>query len=81
MELKELRNKPAAELQRLLKLYREQSRDLRFKISAKQHKDVRELRDTKKLIARILTVLKEKEVIRSFAAKNTTTKKDSTYGK
>ena len=36
MELKELREKGEGELQKLLKLYREQVRDLRFKVAAKK---------------------------------------------
>ncbi|MFA5135123.1 MAG: 50S ribosomal protein L29 [Patescibacteria group bacterium] len=65
MDMKELRSKPAAELQKLIKAQREQLRDLRFKVAAKQHKDVRDLRDTRTSIAQILTVLKEKEYVKS----------------
>lgn len=68
MEIKELRQKSEIELQKLLKATREQVRDLRFKIAGKQHKDVRDLRETKKMIARILTVLKEKQIIAKIKA-------------
>lgn len=71
MELKELRGKSEGELQKLLKLYREQVRDLRFKVAAKQHKDVRDVRDSKKSVARILTVLKEKEVLKKIKKNST----------
>lgn len=71
MNIKELREKTEQELQKLLKLHREQVRDLRFKVAAKQHKDVRELRDEKRTVAKILTVLKEKHVIRSLGKKST----------
>jgi large subunit ribosomal protein L29 len=66
MDLKELRQKAEGELQKLLAQHREELRDLRFKINSKQHKDVRDIRSTKKLIARILTVLKEKHVLKTF---------------
>ena len=66
MDLKEIRKKSTGELQKQLRLYREQMRDLRFKIEAKQHKDVRELRETRKIIARILTVMKEKQILKEF---------------
>ncbi|MFH0804855.1 MAG: 50S ribosomal protein L29 [Patescibacteria group bacterium] len=63
MELKELRQKPVVELQKLIRTWREQQRDLRFKVLAKQHKDVRDLRQIKKDIARLLTVIREKEIV------------------
>ncbi len=75
MELKELRGKNEAELQKMLKLYREQVRDLRFKVAAKQLKDVRDVRDSKKLVARILTVLKEKEILSKIRQHTTSDKK------
>ncbi len=74
MEIKELRKKTAADLQKLLKLHQEQVRDLRFKVFAKQHKDVRDLRQSKKDIAQIFTALKEKEILEKIsviAKKNT----------
>jgi len=69
MELKELRQKPESELHKLLALARENFRDLRFKIISKQHKDVREIRQVKKMIARILTVLKEKKMVKEYSQK------------
>jgi len=66
MKVKELRKKSESELQKFLKLQRETMRDLRFKIAAKQHKDVRNLREVKQVIARILTVLKEKKLLSEF---------------
>ena len=60
MELKELKEKTVEELQTLLKIWREQSRDLRFSVSSKQLKNIREARNAKKIIARILTLIKEK---------------------
>lgn len=66
MDIKELRKKSEAELDKFLQQQREVMRDLRFKVAAKQHKDVRNLRDVKHDIARILTVLKEKAVVKAF---------------
>ncbi|MBI4812504.1 50S ribosomal protein L29 [Candidatus Falkowbacteria bacterium] len=60
MELKELKNKKDNELQKMLAESREKLRDLRFKVASKQHKDVREVRKVKILIARILTLLNKK---------------------
>lgn len=66
MDIKGLRKKTDAELQKILKQQREQVRDLRFKVSAKQHKDVRELRDARKSVAQTLTILKEKQIVKEF---------------
>ncbi|MDP2684101.1 MAG: 50S ribosomal protein L29 [bacterium] len=66
MEVKELRKKTEEELIKLLKLTQEQFRDLRFQVMAKQHKDVRDLRQVKKDIAKIKTILKEKEVLKAI---------------
>jgi len=60
MELKELKEKTVEELQTLLKIWREQSRDLRFSVSSKQLKNIRESRNAKKTVAQILTLIKEK---------------------
>ncbi len=57
MELKELKTKSEAELHRLLAESRDNLRDLRFKDASRQLKDVREIREVKKLIAQILTLL------------------------
>jgi len=55
----ELSQKPKNELQILLSEKRERLRQLRFKISSGKVKNVREIRMTKKDIARILTILQE----------------------
>ncbi|MBU0597509.1 50S ribosomal protein L29 [Patescibacteria group bacterium] len=70
MKVKEVRKKTEGELQKMLKSQREVMRDLRFKISSKQHKDVRDYREVKQTIARILTVLKEKKVLSKIKAVN-----------
>jgi len=57
MKIKELREKNIEELKKLLSEKREQSRKLRFDIASKQVKNNREYRNTKKDIARILTLI------------------------
>lgn len=57
MDAKELKNKNAADLQKLLSERRESVRDGRFNASAGQLKNVRAIRSVKKDIARILTAL------------------------
>jgi len=57
MEYKELKNKESKDLQQLLAEYRERLRELRFKDTNKQLKNVREIRSVRKTIARILTIL------------------------
>lgn len=60
MEILELKTKSKEELKRLLALMREKLRDSRFKNANKQLKDVRLIREVKKTIARILTLLHRK---------------------
>ncbi len=56
-QLQELKSKGVVELGKMLKSSREDLRDLRFKVASDQHKDIRELREIRKRIARILTLL------------------------
>ncbi|MGE5426141.1 MAG: 50S ribosomal protein L29 [Bacillota bacterium] len=60
MEMKELKTKNPAELQKMLTEYREKLRELRFKDSNRQLKNVREIRETRETLARIMTVLSAK---------------------
>ena len=60
LDIKELQTKTEAELRKLLAKFREQMRDQRFAISASQLKNHQALKKTKLVIARILTVLKQK---------------------
>ena len=72
MEFKEFKNKPENELQKLLGESRDRLRDLRFKVASRQLKNVREVRKTKKTIARILSLLRKKSLgsrVESKAAK------------
>lgn len=61
MEFKDLKNKDKKELQGLLLSNREKLRELRFKDSNKQLKNVREIRAIKVLIAQILTLLNKQK--------------------
>jgi len=53
-----------------LKSTREALRDLRFRVLAKQHKGVRDLRQIKRDVAKIHTVLKEKAVLKKLKNNN-----------
>ncbi len=61
MKIGELRQKSKGELQKLLRENRERLRALNFDLSSGKVKNVREIRKIKKDIARILTLIKEKE--------------------
>jgi len=61
MKLSELKNQTVAVLNKELAALREKSRDLRFSVSAKQLKNIREIREVKKNIARILTLINTKQ--------------------
>jgi len=61
MKSNELLNKDDAQLQELVNVNREKLRELRFKDSNKQLKNIREIRTVKTLIARILTILNKKK--------------------
>ncbi len=56
MKIAELKNKSKAELTKLLAEQREKLRQLRFDLTGGKVKNVRELRNTKRLIAQILTI-------------------------
>lgn len=57
MRMNEIKNKAEAELQKILAESREKLRGLRFKDANRQLKDVREIRETKQSISRLLTEL------------------------
>lgn len=59
MKTKELRLKTIAELEKDLAALREKARHLRFKLSAQELKNTKELKEAKKDIAKILTMIKE----------------------
>ena len=60
MKISELHQKTKTELQKLLQDNRERFRQLRFDLAAGKVKNVREIRKIKKDIARILTILCQK---------------------
>lgn len=60
MEIEELRKKSKEELKKLLNDYRERLRNLKFDLAAGKVKNVREIRELKKDIARVLTLSKSK---------------------
>lgn len=76
MKLKELREKTAVELQRLLVESRNRLRELRFKLAAKQLADVREIRETRQTVARVLTLLGRKPKAAPAAAAPAAAKKE-----
>lgn len=61
MKAFELRKKSKEDLEKILKEKRERLRKLKFDLSLGKLKNVREIRKTKKDIARILTIIKEYE--------------------
>lgn len=61
MKAREIREKSANELEKNLVEMRNKVTKMRFDISAKQVKNHRDIRKTKKDIARVLTVLKTKK--------------------
>lgn len=60
MRTKELRQKTEKEMKQMLQTLREKARQLRFDLSSGKVKNVKELREVKKDIAKILTILNEK---------------------
>ena len=61
MKAGEFRQKSQTELKKILQDIREKLRQLRFDLSSGKVKNVREIRKIKKDIARILTLLKQKQ--------------------
>ena len=59
-ELKDIKLKSQAELQKILNSSREKLRELRFKVSQSQLKNIREIRSLRKKIAKILTLINQK---------------------
>lgn len=60
MKIKELREKSDVELDRVLAELRSRLQDQRFGLAGRRLKRVREVRDVRKDIARILTLKKER---------------------
>ena len=60
IKVSEIRQKNSQELDMTLKELREKLRKLRFDLSEKKLKNIREIFSTRKTIAKILTILKER---------------------
>lgn len=60
MKITEIRQKSKLELQKLLQESREKLRQLRFDLASGKVKNVRDIRKTRRDIARILTIIKHK---------------------
>ncbi|MFH0987834.1 MAG: 50S ribosomal protein L29 [Parcubacteria group bacterium] len=60
LTVKELKGKTVEELRRLYRELSAQRQDLNFRAASKQLKDVREIREARLNIARILTLVKER---------------------
>jgi len=58
MDIQDLKNKSIKELHELLAEKRNELRELRFKVSEKQLKNVSEIKKVRKTIAQILTIIK-----------------------
>jgi large subunit ribosomal protein L29 len=59
MKVNELRKRDKKDLEKLIGDLNKKLSDLRFKFSANQLKNVKEIHNTKKEIARILTIIRE----------------------
>ncbi|HLD70301.1 MAG TPA: 50S ribosomal protein L29 [Negativicutes bacterium] len=59
MKTEELRKKPAKELEKSVMELKKKLSDIRFKFSSNQMKNVKEISNIKKEIARSLTIIKE----------------------
>lgn len=75
MDIKEIRKKTDKELTKLLAEQRDKLRGLNFKVASRQHKNYKELGKMKKEIAKILTVMNEKRLIKELKLKNKITAK------
>ncbi|MDP3244422.1 MAG: 50S ribosomal protein L29 [bacterium] len=62
MDIKDLRTKAEAELERLSLEKKEKTRDLRFRVARRELKNLSEIKNVKNDLAQILTVLKEKSL-------------------
>ncbi len=60
MKFKEIKNRSITELQKLLADSRQKLMELRFKSASGQLKNVREIREIKKTISKVLFLIKQK---------------------
>lgn len=62
MKTKELQKLTDSELKKALEQNQEKLRSLRFDLASGKVKNVREIRETRKTIARIYTIIKERKI-------------------
>jgi large subunit ribosomal protein L29 len=60
MDIKDIKNKGIEELRKILEESRVELRKLRFNFASGKTKNVKEIKNLKKRIAQILTIIKEK---------------------
>jgi len=61
-EIQQIKNKPLPELRKDLADYREKLRKLKFDLSQGKVKNIKEIQETKKIIARILTLMNSQTI-------------------
>ena len=61
MDIRDLKSKSSKELQQMLVEKRNEIRELRFKISEKQLKDIQVIRKARETVAQILTLLNQRK--------------------
>ena len=61
MKIIELKEKTEKELRDMVGVLKEKGRDLRFQLAAGRIKNTREIRSTRKTIAQIQTIMREKK--------------------
>jgi ribosomal protein L29 len=61
-EIQQIKNKPLPELRKDLADYREKLRKLKFDLSQGKVKNIKEIKETKKVIARILTLMNSQTI-------------------
>lgn len=76
MKTQDLRKKTEKELQDMVGTLKEKGQDLRFQLAAGKIKNTREIRSTKKSIARAQTILQEKRT-KPSVAKEAVSRKES----
>lgn len=74
MKISDLRTKDTKDLNKLLAQERNELRELRFKVASKQIKNYKEIKDRRKNIAIIKTVMTEKLLDKDTAGINNTNK-------
>lgn len=61
-EIQQIKNKPLPELRKDLADYREKLRKLKFDLSQGKVKNIKEIKETKKVIARMLTLMNSQTI-------------------